>query len=247
MPTKPWSAKLAEAQKAPSFKELDEGTYSFVINDAGKVGEYNGVEQISITPAVEGGPRTGSRLFHNFNFPDDNPTVLRIVFEQFQALGLGEDYFRTEPSMEAIAQALKGRRFVADVVHSKSSRDPNKTFVNLRNFKPAVAPSAGPAGPGGGPAAGPAGPGGPGAPQASPAAPAGPVFQQQPQAQQAPAPQQVAPADPWATQPAAPQQQVAASDPWANHPQAAQPQVQQQAPAQPQTQTWQPPAAPPLA
>lgn len=244
MPTKRWSDKLKEAEKAPSFKELDEDTYSFVINDAGKVGEYNGVEQISINPAVESGTRTGSRLFHNFNFPDDNPQVLRIVFEQFQALGLGEDFFQSEPSMEQVAQALKGRRFVADVVHSKS-KDGAKTYVNLRNFKPAVSPSAVPAGPGG-PGAGPA--------------PAGPGMAQ-PQAPQAPAQQfQQAPAQdagPWSQQPQAPQAQAPAQDasnPWnqtqaPQAPQAPAPQqFQQQAQpqSQPNQQTWQPPTAPPL-
>ena len=222
MPTKRWSDKLKEAEKAPSFKELDEDTYSFVINDAGKVGEYNSVEQISINPAVESGPRSGSRLFHNFNFPDDNPQVLRIVFEQFQALGLGEEFFQSEPSMEQVAQALKGRRFVAEVVHTTSKNDPSKKYVNLRNFKPAVSPSAVPAGPGG-PGAGPA--------------PAGPGMAQ-PQAPQAPQQFQQAPAQdagPWAQQPQAPQV-----------PQA--PQQFQQPPAQPQPnqQTWQPPTAPPL-
>lgn len=245
MPTKPWSAKIAEAQKAPSFKELDEGTYNFVINDAGKVGEYNGVEQISINPSVESGPRTGSRLFHNFNFPDDNPQVLRIVFEQFQALGLGDEYFTSEPSMEQVAQALKGRRFTADVVHSKSNRDPSKTFVNLRNFKPSVSPStiSGPAGPAG-PSAGPAGPmGGPGMGAPAPQA-------QAPQPQ-APAQNFAAGGDPWGQQPQA--QAPAAGDPWGQQPQAPAPQAQ--APEQPQyTQqpqapaqnTWQAPPAPPL-
>lgn len=243
MPAKKWSDKLKEAEKAPSFKELDEGSYSFVINDAGKVGEYNGVEQISINPAVEAGPRTGSRLFHNFNFPDDNPQVLRIVFEQFQALGLGEDFFQSEPSMEQVSQALKGRRFTADVVHSKS-KDGQKTYVNLRNFKPSVSPSAMPAGPGG---PGLAAPSGPGAPQY--AAPA-------PQMAQAPAPQTTAtvnnPDTPWGGQPQA-AAQAPAGGPWDNV--APQQYQQQQAPAQQapvvqqqqqQPQTWQAPPVPPL-
>lgn len=236
MPTRKWSQMQEEAAKAEplGFKELDEGIYHFVIKEAGEVREYNGDEQISVRVTVEQGPRAGATMFHNFRLPDD-PSILRIVFEQFNALGLGEDFFKQDPSTEQVAKSLAGRRFVATVVHKKAKdyETSKKVYVNLNKFSPPVGPApVGSGGPGGvptSPSAGPASPGMPPQPFAQQPAPA------QPQAPQA-AP--AAPQDPWAAQPQAPQ---APQDPWASQP----PAQQQAAPAQPQ-QTWQPPASPPL-
>jgi hypothetical protein len=172
-PVRSWSERRKEAAEAPSgFKPLEPGNYNFIIKEPAKVGQTNaGKTRWTINPHVEDGPRANARIFHDF-YDSDKPSGLSYLFEQLEALGLS-DFLNTEPSDEALAQAMLGRRFSAEVYNDTYE---GKVRQKLRRFRaPAGPPVAGPGGPGGVAAPAFGGPGslgaGPGGPAASVAAP----------------------------------------------------------------------------
>lgn len=199
MPLKSWAdiRKDAEAN-ASGFEPLESGSsYSFVIENAAKVGETaKGNPRFSITATVESGPRKNAKQSHNFNMVDNGYVMKRFFFTPLYAMGFTPSFFdNPQLTNEAIAQAFQGKRFTAKV-----EKQENSDYMQLVDFAPASG-------------AAPAGPAGPGVPSA-PAAPSIP--------QAAPAPQVATPAAP--TAPAAPAAPVQAQppvddgNPWATSP-----------------------------
>ena len=191
MPAKSWKDLMNEAEEgAKEFLPLDPGMYSFVIKEPAKVGQTSKENpKFTINPSVESGPRANARVFHDFIVSDSPYAMKNFFFGDLAILGLGPTFFDSNPTEQQIAQALQGRRFVAEVYHEEGNN--GKTYARLRNF---AAPTSAP------PAAGvPSG-----LPTAAPIQAAAPVA--------APAPSAVppvAPDSPWATTapaaPAAPQ------------------------------------------
>lgn len=188
MPAANWKDLMNKAEEgAKEFAILDEGMYSFVVKEPAKVGETGkGNPKFTINPSVESGPRANARVFHDFIVSESPFAMKNFFFGDLAILGLGVEFFNTNPSEQQIAQALQGRRFVAEVFHEPGHSDPTKKFARLRNF---AAPTSAPPGagvPGGLPAS------------------AAPVAQSASAPVVAPLPQtQAAPASPWET-PSAP-------------------------------------------
>lgn len=192
MPAQSWKELMNKAEEgAKEFAPLDPGMYAFVIKEPAKVGQTSKENpKFTINPSVESGPRANARVFHDFIVSDSPYAMKNFFFGDLAILGLGPTFFDSNPTEQQIAQALQGRRFVAEVYHEEGNN--GKTYARLRNFG---APTSAP------PAAGVPG----GLPAAAPIqAAAAPVA--------APAPSAVppvAPESPWATAapvaPAAPQ------------------------------------------
>lgn len=181
MPAKSWKELMNDAEEgAKEFAILDEGMYAFVVKDAAKVGQTSKENpKFTINPSVESGPRANARVFHDFIVSESAYAMKNFFFGDLAVLGLNSSFFDTNPSEQQIAQALQGRRFVAEVYHEEGNN--GKTYARLRNF---AAPTSAPPGagvPGGLPASG--------APAAT-----GPAV-----AQPAPQVTQPAPESPWAT------------------------------------------------
>jgi len=187
MPAKSWKELMNDAEEgAKEFTILDEGMYSFVVKDAAKVGTTSKDNpKFTINPSVESGPRANARVYHDFIVSDSAFAMKNFFFGDLAVLGLGASFFDTNPTDQQIAQALQGRRFVAEVFHEPGHSDPTKKFARLRNFAAPTnaAPSAGV--PGGLPSAAPApvaaaapvaAPVDAGSPWATPAAAPAPAF-----------------------------------------------------------------------
>lgn len=187
MPAKSWKELMNDAEEgAKEFTILDEGMYSFVVKDAAKVGTTSKDNpKFTINPSVESGPRANARVYHDFIVSDSAFAMKNFFFGDLAILGLGASFFDTNPTDQQIAQALQGRRFVAEVFHEPGHSDPTKKFARLRNFAAPTnaAPSAGV--PGGLPSAAPApvaaaapvaAPVDAGSPWATPAATPAPAF-----------------------------------------------------------------------
>lgn len=181
MPAKSWKELMNDAEEgAKEFALLEPNMYSFVIKDAAKVGTTSKENpKFTINPSVESGERANARVFHDFIVSDSAYAMKNFFFGDLAILGLGASFFDTNPSEQQIAQALQGRRFVAEVFHEEGNN--GKTYARLRNF---AAPTSAP------PSAGVPG----GLPSAS-VAQAAPIA--------APQAAQVAPESPWATPAAA--------------------------------------------
>ena len=181
MPAQSWKDLMNKAEEgAKEFTPLDPGMYSFVIKEPAKIGQTSKENpKFTINPSVESGPRANARVFHDFIVSDSAYAMKNFFFGDLAILGLNASFFDQNPTEQQIAQALQGRRFVAEVYHEEGNN--GKTYARLRNFaEPTSAP----------PAAGVPG----GLPSAAPVQAAG-----------APAPQvqpQVDAGSPWATTPA---------------------------------------------
>lgn len=183
MPAQSWKDLMNQAEEgAKEFAILDPGMYSFVVKDAAKVGQTSKENpKFTINPSVESGPRANARVFHDFIVSDSAYAMKNFFFGDLAILGLGAEFFNQNPTEQQIAQALQGRRFVAEVFHEEGNN--GKTYARLRNFAGATSAPPGAGVPGGLPSAGPA-----------PVQAAGaPVPQVQPS---------VDPGSPWATTPA---------------------------------------------
>lgn len=187
MPAKSWKDLMNEAEEgAKEFALLDPGMYSFVIKDPAKVGQTSKENpKFSINPSVESGERANARVWHDFSVSDSAYAMKTYFFGELANLGLGAEFFDTNPTEQQIAQALQGRRFVAEVFHEDGNDGKKRAKLVSGSIRPAVnaAPAAGV--PGGLPAAAVA------APQSLPA----PAVQSAPAvAPQAPS---GAPENPW--------------------------------------------------
>lgn len=202
MPAKSWKDLMNAAEEgAKEFAILDEAVYEFVIKEPAKVGQTSKENpKFTINPSVEVGPRANARVFHDFIVSDSPFAMKNFFFAPLAVLGLGPTFFDSNPTEQQIAQALQGKRFVAEVKHEEGTN--GKTYARLHNIAAPVSAPPGTGVPGGLPSAAPVA--GPGLPVATPLAAAAPV-----------APQPVGiPESPWGTAPvAAPAPQVSNSVP----------------------------------
>jgi hypothetical protein len=127
---------------AKEFTPLDPGMYSFVIKEPAKIGQTSKENpKFTINPSVESGPRTNARVFHDFIVSDSAYAMKNFFFGDLAILGLNASFFDQNPTEQQIAQALQGRRFVAEVYHEEGNN--GKTYARLRNFAaPTSAPPA---------------------------------------------------------------------------------------------------------
>jgi hypothetical protein len=200
MPSLSWKELMNAADEGTKeFELLAPDTYSFVIKDAAKVGQTSkGNPKFTINPSVEAGPRQNARVFHDFSVSESPYAMKNFFFGDLATLGLGPEFFDSNPTPEQIGKALQGRRFVAEVFHEVSTSN-GKTYARLRNFGPPVGSAPAAAGQVGVPAGLPSAPAPVAASVPGPAAPAAP------QVQNAAPAAPVAPASPWETAaPAAP-------------------------------------------
>ena len=147
MPAKSWKDLMNEANEgAKEFEILPEAMYSFVIKDAAKVGQTGkGLPKFTINPSVESGDRANARVFHTFSVSESPYAMKNFFFGDLAILGLGTEFFESNPSPDQIASALQGRRFVAEVFHEEGNDGSGKKYARLRNFSAptGAAPAAG--------------------------------------------------------------------------------------------------------
>jgi hypothetical protein len=166
-----------------------------------------------ITAKVVGGPHNNRQVWDNIVLTPDSPGALGYFFAKMKAVGLPQEYFKQHPTNEQIAEAMKGRRFRAQVGFRTYQGEKKN---EIQKYFPAQ-DGATPAAPGGAPAA-------PAAPPVA-AAPPMPAAAPPPAPAAPPAPPQAAPPAPPAPPAPAPQPQAAppappAQDPWAAQPAA---------------------------
>jgi hypothetical protein len=180
-------AELWGEQGEDSFEPLPVGNYTVEVIESDATVASTSKPMIKATCKVVGGPYDNRRLWHNFVVSEDNKNALAIFFRNMTAFGLGREYMLTRPTEAQVAQALLGRRALANVgIRKYQGEDRNevKKFTPAPNGSvpsaPVAAAAAAPT-----PAPAPAPPPASAAPQATAPAPA--------PAPQAPAPAPEAP------------------------------------------------------
>lgn len=201
-----WSQLIEEAgdEVADSFDPLPEAVYDLEVVEARhtKTKTTPSKDMWAVQYKVIGGSFNNRRIFNNIVLTLDNQKALGFYFRNMGAHGLTRDYFNTNPTNEAIASALKGRRVRAQVVQKPYQGETKNEIKNYRKLDDVATPPVA-AVPGGTPpppvaaAAPPAAP-----PAAAPPAAAPPAPPEAAAPPAAPAPAAAPPAPPPAAPPA---------------------------------------------
>lgn len=101
---------LQKVAKEAGYDLVPDGEYESVVKAGVKcVKTQGGKDMFKMTFAVNDGPIKGS-VFNNMVISPESAPALAIFFRQMAALGLGDDFFATNPSMDQVCSALVGRR-----------------------------------------------------------------------------------------------------------------------------------------
>ena len=162
--------------------------YDLVIVNATHKQTQNGKPMFNIQCKVESGPHAKRTVFHRFVVSRESEGAMRYFFGDMRNLGLGQDFWKRNPTNDQICEALNNRRFRGKIVITQyQGQDRNEVD---RVNPPRAQAGAAPPPPQSAPAAPPAAPPAP-APAPAEAAPPPPA----PEPVAAPAPAAAAPAD----------------------------------------------------
>lgn len=106
---------LTQAANDAGFSLVPNGTYNVTVAKAEAKKTSTGKDQIAVRFTIDDGPNAKASLFNNFVISPDNGTALGFFFRHMKALGLGPDFFSSNPSMDQVAAALVGKKAQAAV------------------------------------------------------------------------------------------------------------------------------------
>lgn len=101
---------MDSSDEGGGFEALPNDEYEVVVTDAKAKVASTGRNMIETKYRVENGPYKGRTIFNNFVIVTDNTTAKSIFFRNMAAMGLKTEFFRNNPSLEDVADALVERR-----------------------------------------------------------------------------------------------------------------------------------------
>jgi hypothetical protein len=125
-----------------NYDPLPDGDYELKVTEAEATFSQNGKQMWKITTEILVGPHAKRKVWDRLVVTEGNPKAARMLFDKFIALGLGPEFFATNPLPEQIANVLVGRVFRASVgttVYNGTTRNEFKRYL-----PPAGAGSAAP-------------------------------------------------------------------------------------------------------
>lgn len=145
-----WDQLIEEAGDtlATNFDPLPADDYDLEVVEAShvKTKTVPSKDMFKIQAKVVGGAFNNRRIFDNIVLVTDSKQALGFFFRKMGAMGLSMDYFKSKPSNEAIASALKGRKFRAKIgqrTYQGEIQNEIKNYYPPRAGESAVAAPAG--------------------------------------------------------------------------------------------------------
>ena len=111
-----WSELVKDAGDVSSYEPMTEGDYELKVVESKATNTQNGKVMFKITTEVQGGPFAKRKVWDNLTISPENPKALTMFFVKMSALGLGKDYFDTNPTNAQVEQALLHRAFRGKVI-----------------------------------------------------------------------------------------------------------------------------------
>lgn len=148
MPMKSWQSLLDEAGDV-SYEILPDADYDVKVVKSDPKQSGNGNLNFQLQLEVTSGPYKGRKLFTNVAVVADNPNALNFFFRKMNAMGIGKEFFSSNPSDSQVSEAMIGRTFRAQVgnrVWQGEKKNEVKAFSPL-NVTTAGGPPAPPAPP----------------------------------------------------------------------------------------------------
>lgn len=142
MSTLNWSDLIKDAGESNNnYEPLPDGDYELVVVEGVAKVTQSGKTMFSVKTQVEAGPHAKRLVWDNLVVSPDNPTALGIFFRKMSAMGLGKEFFDSNPTNAQIEQALAGRKFRGQI----GSRTYNGQKRNeIKNYYPASQAAAAP-------------------------------------------------------------------------------------------------------
>jgi hypothetical protein len=107
-----WSDLIKEAGEATnSYEPLPDGDYELKVIEAKATTSASGKVMFKTTNEVVSGPHAKRRIWDNLVISPENSKALGMFFMKMSALGLGKEFFNSNPTNAQIEQALFGRGF----------------------------------------------------------------------------------------------------------------------------------------
>lgn len=127
---------LQQAADDAGFGVIPAGEYEAVVKTAEHKKTGTGKDKIAIRFSITSGPEAGKSVFNDFVISPDNGTALGFFFRHMKALGLGPDYFVSNPDLGKVASDLVGRNCVVVVgIRQWNEEDRNE----IKSIKPSGA------------------------------------------------------------------------------------------------------------
>jgi hypothetical protein len=134
-----WAELMQQA--GGGFEPLPPSEYDVQVVSAEAKPSSTGKLMISVRFQVLSGPQAGRPVYNNFTLSPENPQALGFFFRHMKVLGLDENFFRSNPAPEQVAESLKGRQ-----CRIKLGQKPYQGEMrnNVERISPLGAPGAAP-------------------------------------------------------------------------------------------------------
>jgi len=101
-----------------------------------KQAQSSGADMIVVQLEIDEGPAKGKMLFNNIVLTPDNAFALMMFFKKLAAFGVDDNVLAQQPSIQQIAEMLKGRRVIC-VVGIRTWQGADRNEVN--EYRPLAA------------------------------------------------------------------------------------------------------------
>jgi len=110
-----WGDLVKDAGEVGSYEPLPDGDYELVVVEAVAKVAQSGKTMFALKAQVQGGAHAKRLVWDNLVVSPENSNALGIFFRKMAAMGLGREFFGSNPSNAQIEAALKGRSFRAQI------------------------------------------------------------------------------------------------------------------------------------
>ncbi len=153
MSTLNWGDLVKDAGEVGSYEPLPDGDYDLQVLEAIAKVAQSGKTMFAIKAQVTAGAHAKRFVWDNLVVTPDSPAALGMFFRKMTALGLGREFFASNPTNAQIEAALKNRTFRAQVgsrTWNGSKKNEIKMYftaaaantTNTATVAPAPAPAA---------------------------------------------------------------------------------------------------------
>lgn len=133
MSSESWAQRRKEA--SVGFEPLEPSTYTFYVKSATAGVSKKGKDMFTLKLVVVDGPKAGKTVTEWLHVSPESDGAMSILFQNFDAMGVDEEFLATDPTSEQIAKKMEG----AYVVSAVSNREYNGAIQNdFAPFKPAI-------------------------------------------------------------------------------------------------------------
>lgn len=140
-----WGDLVKDAGESGTFGVLPDGDYDLKVIESSHALSGGGKQMYKITAEVVSGPYAKRRVWDNLVISPDSSAALGFFFRKMKALGLGQEYFQTNPTNDQIVSALKNRPFrgtLGKKTYNGTESNEIKTYHVSTSATPSFAPTA---------------------------------------------------------------------------------------------------------